>query len=403
MSGTPLSQFSMFAHSQGAAWVDSAEHVLQDISRQTYTWPRLINGKNMQSMIQGGESIKDRVLFSGQSTFTRYDPNPTVTFNIGDPGTDVNVPWAFAHFHFAWTKQHIGLNINSFTAAARAQKFKDVWTQLSTEAWVDACESMDDELWAQPDAANMESTSPTAPRKPMSIPAYINESTNGLTVAAVDAGATLWTTVATVAVASNTQYVPYHGTYTFSDGSGGLPTTAAQCSPLIRGLSTAFRKTTFDRLPKNEQYSDPKTSPNFIACSNLGIATIEHALVVSQNRWNGLSAGGSSDLAYPFPMFKGVPFDYISALDTATLFDDGSSGAAVEASADLAGPRFYGINGRYMKMYVHRDNFCAPEDVNPSAQPFTHAMIFDVWNNLFCPSRRHHFIMSPSADVPSAV
>jgi hypothetical protein len=403
MSGSPLSEFTTFAQSQGSAWLGSAEDVLVDFTRNTYTWPRLIGAHSMQHMIQGGDAIKDRVMLSAQDTFERYDPNASFTFQQGNPGTEISLPWAFAKFDYSWNKHIIGLNVNQFTKAARAQKYKSVWSQLVSEAWANACERMDDELWAQPDYSLMESSSPTGPRVPMSIPAYINEFTDGLTPATVDAGGAAWTTKMGVDSAAKPQWVPHQGTYTFEDGAGtALPTTAAEAASFLRGLSQAFRKTAFDRLPKNEKYSDPKTSPNFIACSDLGIRLVEHALIVSQNRWNSLTSGGTADLSYPYPKFNGVPFDYISALDTATLYSDGA-GAVDEENATVTGPRYYGINSKYLKMVIHSENFCTPAEVNPSAQPFSHSMIYDIWNNLFACSLRRHFVFSPSASVPAGL
>lgn len=409
MSGTPLHEFTAFAASQGPAWLDSAEAVINDVSQNTYTWTRLIKANAMEDMIQGGDEITNRVYLSGTSTFQRYNPNATFSYPTLQPGVNWTIPWAFGMFSVAWNKQIVGLNKNQFTKTARAQKYKDVLRQLHQNAWTMTCTDMEAELWALPNADLMESTSPSDARQPLSIPALINEFTNGLPTAACDASGTLWTTKQQIAPATYGAWVPNQQGYTYAKAAGGvlLPDTAALCAPLFLALSGAFMDTQFDRLPKTPEYAEKSTSPNFIGASKWGIQIMEHALRISQDRFFGMkagNAGGGSDPAYPYPEFRGVPFDYISTLNTAAIFPTGASAAASTEDdtdgTDNSGPRFFGINAKYLRMFMHAENYLDPSEVmTPVEQPFSRVQVWDIWNNLGAQSLRRHFILYPTDDI----
>lgn len=383
MSGTPYQNFSTFMASTGPAFLTSAEDVINEAVKNTYTYPRLARGHSLQDMVQGGTQIQDTIFFSEKTTYERYDPNAEFEYSNPQTGTTWTVPWRFATANVSWTKHEIGLNTGQLSKKARFQQYKTLKRQKHQNLWTDICNSMDDELWAAPDYSAMEAT---AGKAPFSIPTYVNEYTNG-----VPNGWT-GTNVMGIDTATQSSWVPGQLTY---DGTADPFGTTAE---IFGVFSKMMRSLKFDRLPKKPEYSDKTTSPHFIACSLSGIVNYEHALRVNQDEFRG--GGGGQDPDYGSPMFRGVPLDYISALDTAAVYDGaGSDGIFYNESGGgvNTGPRFYFLNGEYLRNVVHADNYCVMSDpFSPSKQPWTKVQVFDQWNNLVCRSRQRHGLVSPA-------
>jgi len=408
--GSLLENFTTLMESQGPVWMTGPDTWVQDVSRNTFTLPRITTGNRgagMTNLIQGGDVIQDRILLSTTSTFVRYNPDATHDAPNPQIGTNITQNWSFGSASISWNKQEIGLNRSMHGKKYIAQKFKDVMMEKHTNLWVSVCEAIDDEFWSQPDAGRMESTTPTGARVPLSIPCAVNEFPNGLTTAAVDAGGTLWTTIHGVAPATYANWVCQQEGYTFTGA------TAIGAATIFAPLSRAFYSTTFDRLPKNEQYSDKKTSPHVILTSLTGMANYEFALRANQDEFRGMGTLSGQDPAYGKPTFRGIPMDYVSPLATATIYptavDEGESTELDTANATntggigFAGPRYYFINGEYLKFIVHSENYCVLEKpIIPDGKPFNRAQFMDLWNNNVFRSLRRHAILYPSADTTNA-
>lgn len=396
MSGTPLAEFTTLMASQGPAWASGAEVLINEAVKRRYTHARIQNGKRMDEMVQSGTSITDTIFLEEKSTYKRYNPNFSTKVENPQTGTTWSVPWAFATAHMSWNKQEIGLNKDTTSAKYRAQRYKSVMYQKHQNLFTDICNSMEDELWATPNSVEMESSTPTEARIPYSLPCFITENTNGLPL---NADGTSWTTVQGISSATYPKWANQTGTYTYSSASAVLTT------PIFTAMSEIMHKTKFDKLPKHGSYSDKTTSPHVILCSLQGLTNYEYALRVNQDQFRGIGKTSGQDPDYNNPTFRNVPLDYIEALDTAALYDNGASGVAAEGSADLSGPRYYFVNGEYLNFIWHSENYMVLEDpVNMTAggQPFTWAQHADLWNNLVARSRYRQAILSPSADTTNA-
>ena len=349
----------------------------------------------MLDMVQGGDQIQDTIFFDEVSTWQRYDPNVEITYDNPQTGVTWTVPWSFAYAYISWTKHELGLNKDTTTAKYRAQRYKAVMWQKHQNLKTDICNSMEAELWAAPDFDTMENTSPTGPRVPYSIPCFITEDSGGIPL---NSSASAWgTTVMNINVANEPKWDNQRETYTFAD------TSALAAAELFAPMSRLMHNLKFDRLPKSPEYSDKSTSPHFIGTTLTGLANYEFALRVNQDTFRGVGKNSGQDPDYNNPTFRGVPLDRIETLETAALYDNGSSALAVEASADLAGPRYYFVNGEYLKLIVHSENYLvSTEPMTPVGQPFNRVQVYDCWNNMICRSRRRHGILSPSADTTNA-
>ncbi len=393
MSGSTLDEFTTLMNSQGSAWVSGPEHLINEATLHTYTLPRVTSGNSMMDMVQGGDQITDTIFLDVKGTYRRYNPNESFNYRNPQTGTTWTRPWAFGTAHISWNKQEVGLNKEKMTGKYRAQKYKKVMTQKRQNMWTDVCNSIEAEFWAQPDYDTMEAaTVPTGQvRAPMSIPCVVNEFTNG-----VPAG---WTgnNIQTIDASANAAWRPYQGTYTYSSAS------AATTRPLFAALSKAMHSVRFERLPKHGEYSDSPTDPRFIACSLTGMVNYEEALRGNQDEFRGMGKTSGQDPHYDGPTFRGVELVYLSTLDNASLYDDGSSGFEQESAANFTGPRYYIINGSYLRFYVHDENYCVMEEaLTPTDKPFSRVMNMDLWNNTAALSRRRHGILSPSANTVNA-
>ena len=393
--GTPLEQFTTLMASQGPAWASGHEEIVNEAVLRSYTIARIQNGKNMMEYVQGGDEITDTIFFEEVSTWQRYNPNVTITRQNPQTGTTWTVPWSFGTAHMSWTKQEIGPNKDTTTRSYRSQRYKAVMYQKHQNLKTDICNAWDAELWAVPDETNMESTTPSGPRVPYSLPVFITEETDGIPLGD---GSTAWAggNVQRIGVVANPKWNNQRGTYTYH--------ATTDNDSIFPAMSSLLRLLKFDRLPKDPQYSDKTTSRHVILCSNNGMTNYEHALRKNQDEFRGIGKTSGQDPDYNNPTFRNVPLDYIEALDTVAIYDDTAGTAlADETAAANTGPRYWFINGQYLNFVVHSENYLVLEDpIRPSGQPFTRVQDVDCWNNVICRSRRRQGILSPSADTTNA-
>jgi hypothetical protein len=376
--------------------------MINEAVKNTYTMPRLARGHSMEDMLQGGSTIKDTIYFKVKSTYKRYHPNRSFTYENKQTGTTWEIPWRFAEVDVSWTEHEIGLNTGQLSSGAKFHRFKNLMRQKMQNLWSDACNAIDDEYWAVPDTTTMESTTG---KEPYSIPVYLNEYDDGLPIGDDRPGGA-WTTVMGIsptAAEVDDKWTPEQQTYTEGAVAG---------TDMFPAMSRTFHKLRFDRLPKKPEYSDKTTSPHFIGCSLQGLVNYEDALRLNQDQFKG---AGRQDPDYDRPTFRGVPLDYISALDDAVIYPTGentgdltanlgkeadTTNTSTNSNAGNAGPRYYFINGEYMRQVFHNERyFYMLKPIQPSEQPFNRVQIVDMWNNLVCRSRRRHGILYPAKDI----
>jgi hypothetical protein len=417
MAGSPLEEFTTLMQSTGPAWMRGPENLINEAVRTTYTGNRICAAGSMMEMCQGGDQIEDIIFLGETSDYARYNPNEAFTYDMPQTGTKWTAPWAFAKASVSWTKQDIGLNVESMGAKYRASVYKRVMHQKHQNLWTGVCNGIEDEFWARPDSVEMESSTPTGPRKPYSIPVFINEFTNGQVPSQVDASGIAWTTIQDIDPSStgNSKWAPYSvgGGANAAAASAGYDFDAStnfakDTAGLFPAFTKAFWNLRFDRLPKKPEYSDKTSSPCVIWCSLQGMVNYEHALRVNQDTFRGIGKTSGQDPAYDAPTFRGIPLEYIAALDTAKLYASTANAVneTVESGTDAgakAGPRYYFINAEYLKFVTHTENYCKmTEPFMPSAQPFTRVQVMDLWNNTVCRSRARHGIVGPGTEVTAA-
>lgn len=390
MADSTLDQFTTFWESTGPAYKTGLKEMVNEAVKNTYTFPRLQRAHAVEDMIQGGSQIKDRIFLSLVSTAERINPDAELSYINPQTGTDWTAPWSILVAHTSWNKWELGLNGGQLSEGAKVHLFKTVRRQKFQNLYTDIHNKIDSELWAPPDESTMESTTSNA-LAPFSIPTFVTEDTGGVPLdeedgAAWDGGAVQGITV------SGTTWDNQRASYTLDEDS--TIANEANGEQVFEAMSRVMHLCRFDRLPKNPEYSDKETSPHFIACSLNGITIYEGLLRLNQDEFRV----GRQDPDYNKPMFRGVPLDYISELDTATLYDSGSSTLVDEENANVIGPRYYFLNGEYLRCVFHEDSYFEMEPViTPEKKPFNRVQIVDVTNNLVCRSRQRQGIVYPGA------
>ena len=396
--------------------------MVNEMVLRTYTLPRFMKGKSIEDTVDGGDQIQDMIYMDLKSGWERIDPNVSLDYDNFQTGTVWTVPWTFACNKVSYTMQETDLNKDKYTGKYRTQAYKKVIRQKHQNMWTDTCNQVDAEFWAQPNAELMEltSTTPSAPRVPYSLPVFVNETSdasnpteagvNGLPSPVAAEWSATTSNVMGIPPGTKTKWQNQRESYDFG-------VAAADAAKIFAPMSKLMYKVSFDRLPRHAEYSDKRTNPHVILTNLAGIANYEHALRVNQDTFRGVGKTSGQDPDYDKPTFRGIPVDYISALDTAAIYptavnegfstwDDTANNTNTGdagTSIGFAGPRYYFINGEYFKFVMHSDHFFKLYDpFIPSNQPFTIVQVMDLWNNFICRSRMRQGILYPgTADITS--
>jgi len=422
MAGSTLDQFTTFWNSTGPRYLTGPEEIINMAVKNTYTMPRLMTAHGMEEMIQSGEVIRDRVFFKVTKNWKRINPDAELSYNNPQQGQIWTVPWCIGVDHTGWNKWEFSLNSDQMRPEYLAHVFKKVRKQKFMDLYTDICNSMDAECWAQPNVTEMEST--TQGTAPFSIPVFINEygnqgpgtagtAMNGLPPATHPGGA--WTTkqgLTPGAASVDGKWDCYRRTYDYDAGG----TSGGGTTGIFAALTAAFLNTTFDRLPKEPAYSEKTTSPNAILTQTQGVVNFEHAVRTNQDEFRGVGKVTGEDPAYMGPTFRGIPIQHITEMDTALIYPTGSAankvtatlgtwdgrivvdGAVVANATELnSGPRYVGVNGKYMKWVFHGGQYLSFEPIiTPEKQPFNRVQVVSVTNNFVARSLVHQFMVYPS-------
>ncbi len=377
-----LSTFTDFVDTTGPSFLTSAEDVVNEACKNNYLMRRFMRGNGPSESVQGGSKIKDTIMFDDSSTFQYYEPNETFTWQNPQVVENWEIDWRFCVDHMVFTDAEIELNLGGgLGRAARHHAFKRLKRIKEQRLWTSILNGMEDALFAVPDNAAMEASTGT---KPYSIPAFVNGQTNGLYI--TGATAADFTTVQGLNPATYTKWVPQQETYdaTAVDDDGNIIST----------FDKMFLDVQFVPPPSHQEYFDnPSLNAMFIACSKKGQNIYTQLLRESQDTFVTASR---QDPAYMAPKFAGIDLVYAPTLDTYA----GYPGLSTEGDATAKGPRYYFLNGNYIKYIFHQTRYMMqhPTMRHPN-QPFTSIVPVDSWYNFVCRSRQRQGIVGPASDL----
>lgn len=353
----------------------------------------LLKGRRMSEVARAGSDVRARVKFQASSKVGWYD----VAAEEHDPQDSQDGTWLIAYWHAhmaseSWKEEELLVNSGGTEEGDLAEETwtQEIWSKiqsLMTQLHGDLSSSM----WAQPNVSTMGTSNAS---RPYSIPVYLNQMTSGLFNPG-SSGGTAFTTIHGInpTSAPYQRYVPLQRTY---GGAGATGFTVGDVNNIVGALSRCMRKTEFRPPPVDKEFFVPEDegsirgSGGAIFASELGVSRVEGVYVNSQSRWDDQWDPSGN------PKFKRTPLVYAAALDNALLYPISTTSVGNEATATVTGPRYYGINANYMKLYFHKRRFMK------FLEPFRRNLT--TWQQgvnsmatMLCPDRSKHFILYPQA------
>lgn len=406
MSGTPVTLFNNFMEAQGPLYVTSPTDVINDAQTyRTYSTGALMGGdRGMKKMVAGGSEIRFATFFQTGNVTTHHQPGETQTWQQPQKLVHGAAKMRYRITHMAWTRQVIMHNEGARMGDSTRMfhQFVDHRRHLEQQMWTDYWDFDEGHVWSEPDYTEMEASAGGTQGKFYSIPAFINEYTNGLYNNS-GSGGTQWTTIEGLDPSSSTrgQTNFKHPVITYSSSNSA----STNLSNILIAFNKTWKEVHFEKPPQSGEYfSNPAYNNQQIFTSPQGQTAYTQSLIANQDLF---VVSGRQDPAFTDPTYNFIPVKYVQALATATLYPNHTTISSVTDNVTegtsgngVTGPRFYWINSNYMYPVFDEDMFFQRGKVREHFNdPDTFVMPVFVWGNLICTSRKRHALIKPSADV----
>ena len=428
MAGSPIQTFNDFMNATGPAYLTSADSVINEAVKNTYAFSRLLKEKTSEATVQGGNEIRDVIMFDDASTYDHYLPNDTFNWRNNQVLDTVKCPWRFSIDHMAWTDHEVELNGGEGAGRDYVKsQYKRLKKSKEQRLWTSLLNGFENDLWQTP-YGNYSEMEGAGGKLPYSLPSFISEIPDASNPLGLRGGVPLgWTNVMNLANGTTgearwTNQISNYNTNSSAGANDKLVSTSGVYNPrdnstytaLIGGLMTAFDdmflKCDFQPPSTRQEYFEKATlNRQMILCSRLGLNQYKQALRASND-----TLVSYQDAAYGSPSFSGIELMYCANLDTAAIYPKFTTARRVTATTNIGasvstagvtesdttgvdvGARFWWVNGNYLTPVYHASRYFAKHDVmrHPN-QPFTYVQVVDCWWNLFCNSRQRQGIVSP--------
>jgi hypothetical protein len=442
-----ISTFNDFMTSTGPSYLTSADQVINEAVKNTYAFSRLLKGKSAEQTIQGGTEIRDVIMFDDSRTYDHYQPNDTFVWRNPQVTDYVRAPWRFHIDHMSWTDAEVELNTGE-TSASTKVAYKRLKRIKEQRMWTSMLNGFEEDLWAPPSIANMESDSG---KLPYSLPFFLTEVAQNFGGSIGLRGTAPYTastntshTVMRISPFNEPRWTNLVELYnTQADALTPLGTEWGKVKPASLTVETVYaQKTThtyqlgnlfhaMDTMFMRLKYEAPATRQQYFENDNLNRQMILTSRLGVQNYRNALRLSNDTlvsyqDAAYNSPAYAGIDVTYCSDLDTAAIYPANTTTAAAQTLTGYNGvtgangfgtagaggftafgtetgdftvcraPRYYFVNGNYLTPIFHsRRYFKQHEVLRHPNQPFTYVQPVDCWSNLFCNSRQRHGVVAP--------
>lgn len=439
-----IQTFNDFMTATGPSYLTSADSVINEAVKNTYAFSRLLKGKTSEQTIQGGNEIRDVIMFDDSRTYDHYQPNDTFAWRNPQVTDYIRCPWRFHIDHMSWTDAEVELNTGE-TAASTKAAYKRLKRIKEQRLWTSMLNGFEEDLWAVPTTTGMEDESG---KLPYSLPYFISEIAQNFGgalghrgTAPYTASANTNTTVMRISPFTENRWTNVVQLYrnsasginpanaNFGDISNPSLTGNTQFNQNNSNATTAIDVvnlfSAFDLMMMRLKYEAPATRTQYFENSNLNRQMILTSRAGVQQYRNALRLSNDTlvsyqDAAYSSPAYAGIDVTYCSDLDTAAIYpavtggvantlagyngQTNSSAAFTNATFDTEigantlakGPRYYFVNGNYLTPVFHAKRYFKQHEVlrHPN-QPFTYVQPVDCWSNLFCNSRQRHGVVVP--------
>lgn len=396
-----IARFVTALNAATTAGFSGPDRVINDARKNRYLWGRFL-GEKSKTFITGGKSLRDTILLEAKGNWRTFDTvakQSVVLRNMGDT-------W-YAGFHeeideVVWSKREIAMVDDvRLKDVARRQKFKDIQYLKLQQFYTATINSRDDALMAVPNRAKMETSAATDqedadPSASYSIPAFVNERTNGLFVSPAADGGT-WTTVH--GISSATRPAWRNKTATYTEASETSATVG-----VLAAMDSIYEDLNYEPLGMYSEWIDKASTsggdlpkmPQFIATSKLGVTQWKAAMRANHEGQYQAMVASRIDGSI-MPTFGGVEIVRYNVFDEAAVYDDGSSGLTTEDQADAAGPRYYFLDPNFMHYVFQGDEMIEKMEAMMGGIQYPGLIVqyFTSRSNLVCSSRQRHGIVYP--------
>jgi hypothetical protein len=385
VAGAALSTFADFVAATGSSYARSVNDFLNEAVRQRYLLGRFLKGRQLADVVQGGETIKDLVMFDEANTYQTYKPNEE--FSWGQPaiGTEQELDWRFSLDHMSWTDQEIELNMPSGMSRQYAHtQYKRRKKMIEARMWTSMINGIDDALMASPSTATGAEMETATGGTQFSIPAYITEDTTNYH----SSGGT-WTTIMGINPATTTKWRNQVETYDYDDPDD----SDGDADGLIDAFDNMITKVDFQSPGFHDEHFEASYTGarEFIICSRGGLNQYKRLLRASND-----TLVQKQDAAYNRPQFSGIDLVYATSMDTLSCTWGSTTTAGTETGYTDDGYRYFWVNANYLKPVFHVTRYFhqkAPFFLEK--QPYTWVCPVDCWWNLYCNSRNRQGIVAP--------
>lgn len=376
-SATSISTWGNYWRNTREARATGPDEILNELTKQKYLIGKLSRDAGALA-VAGGSELRDTVKISAYSNARTYRPGETRNPSRGDSDKVIVSPWRLHETDRLVTEAEMQTNKGDQFA-----KFKNLEKSVKVDLWTDLCNYMETQLWAVPNATNMESLT-IQPGQMYSIPVFITESGRR---------PPSWTT--TIQQLDPTTETNWQNAVATYDSAN--PDSATD--GIFAAFDDAMAQIDFEAPQGFEDYMANDDLNGLVICTNRDGYNLYQALCRSANN---VTRAGPYDPSIGRPNWNGVPIRYVSALDTSQLDETGAVVGTAEGTyasqAYPAGkPRYFIINTKFAKLWYHPDHLWNEVEKDGGMQARdVMAHFLECWANLFFRSRRRHAIVRPA-------
>lgn len=393
-AGLSIADWTDLNLATGAARWTKPENFINDALLRNYTWTKFSRGMGLADMFQGGTEIRFNLVFDNPSEIAEmYKPGAETEYTSPQNLKEAKLGWRHLRarrlINDHEMRHNHGIGDSRFNSEYVAQQFVKLTKLFDSQLYGTILDFVEARFWA-PSANQQAAMESTDGDQMYSLDAVVNED-------ATDYHRTGWTTIHNIDPATESKWRNQLQTYDYddpddSDGDGDglidkfdtmLTDVDFRAPDLYAGQANA--------LPDSAEWY--RTDRQMIVCSAGGLNLMKRLLRALNDR---LVVAGGQDASYNRPTFNGVALEWSDKMATAAIFGGNGQTLATELSATPDGYRYFWLNGNYLRMTFHQENYF--QKLGPfrlERQPDSQAIVIDTTLNFGCLSRRHQGIVAP--------
>lgn len=390
-----LVTFPDFMQSGPPAYLTGPKVLRYAPSYQRHAWTYLTRGKNMEVMKDHGTDIREKAMFTEESTFESYGPNDTATASMPQNVTTLVANWRYARDQMTWTEEE--LDAAGSASSNTPQVYYDFQTKLETRFVNSTVQGMERKFLAVPNPNTCEVSTGS---EPYPLHFFINDHPNTLWGSGTNSSdAVAATTVMGVSPTAGTTLRHKNRVFGY-DVTTAKPTDGSQRN-MLNALDDAMIQLQYVSPAASGIYKTPASFEDsgwptkVLLLGQRGMNRVMNILRGRNDTWNNPGAAGLTGV-----VFNGHEFVPCPRLDELAVYVDAGNALATEGAsgADGRGPRILIVDTDATKAVFNPKKFFERKEPRPwPSQPTTWTVWGLVSYNFVCPHRWTCGIVTPGA------